>query len=95
MCNNVNCTVHNHDICGLYHKVIDECLKAGECIPSTALPKQNNIVGWDDLLKHIRGNPTSIDNASADDDIVNLFVDKYSNLYNSVPYDQIEINDIK
>ncbi len=29
------------------------------------------------------------------DDIVNLFADKYSNLYNSVPYDQSEINDIK
>ncbi len=25
-CNNVNCTVHNHDICDLYHRVIDACL---------------------------------------------------------------------
>ncbi len=39
--------------------------------------------------------PTSVDDASTDDDIVNLFADKYSNLYNSVPYDQSEINDIK
>ncbi len=27
--------------------------------------------------------------------IVHLFADKYSNLYNSVPYDQSDINDIK
>ncbi len=39
--------------------------------------------------------PTSVDDASIDDDIVNLFADKYSNLYNSVPYDQSEMNDIK
>ncbi len=26
LCNNVNCTVHNHDICDLYHRVIDACL---------------------------------------------------------------------
>ncbi len=38
--------------------------------------------------------PSSVDDASTDDDIVNLFADKYSNLYNSVPYDQSEINDI-
>ncbi len=29
------------------------------------------------------------------DDIVNVFADKYSNFYNSVLYDQSEINDIK
>ncbi len=45
LCNKVNCTVHNHDICDLYHRVIDACLKAGECIPSTVPPKQNNIPG--------------------------------------------------
>ncbi len=39
--------------------------------------------------------PTSVDDASSDDNIVNLFADKYSNLYNSVPYDQSDINDIK
>ncbi len=39
--------------------------------------------------------PTSVDDVSTDDDIVNLFADKYSNLYNIVPYDQCEINDIK
>ncbi len=39
LCNNVNYTVHNYDICDLYHRVIDACLKAGECIPSTALPQ--------------------------------------------------------
>ncbi len=37
----------------------------------------------------------SADDASTDADIVNLFADKYSNLYNSVSYDQSEINDIK
>ncbi len=37
MCNNVNCTVYNHDICDLYHRVIDTFLKAGEC--STAPPE--------------------------------------------------------
>ncbi len=40
LCNNVNCTVHSHDICDLYHRVIDACLKAGECIPSTAPPNK-------------------------------------------------------
>ncbi len=39
--------------------------------------------------------PTNVDDASTDDDIVNLFADKYSNLYKSVPYAQSEINDIK
>ncbi len=53
LCNNVNCSVNNHDICDLYHRVIDACLKAGECIPSTVPPKQNNMT----LLKHIRGKP--------------------------------------
>ncbi len=38
--------------------------------------------------------PTSVDDASTDNDIVNLFADKHSNLYNSVPYDQSEINNI-
>ncbi len=51
LCNNVNCTVQNHDICDLYHRVIDACLKAGEYIPSTAPPKQNNISGWNDLVE--------------------------------------------
>ncbi len=49
--NNVNRTVHNHDICDFYYRVIDACLKAGECIPSTAPPKQNNILGWNDLVE--------------------------------------------
>ncbi len=49
--NYVNCTVHNHDICDLYHRVIDACLKGRECIPSTAPPKQNNIPGWDDHVE--------------------------------------------
>ncbi len=39
--------------------------------------------------------PSSVDDASTVDDIVNLFADKYSNLYNSVAYDQSEINYIK
>ncbi len=39
LCNNVNCTIHNHDMCDLYHMVIDPCLKAGECNgSSTASP---------------------------------------------------------
>ncbi len=38
---------------------------------------------------------TSVDDASTDYDIVSLFADKYSNLYNGVPYGQSEINDIK
>ncbi len=52
-----------------------------------------------DLFSEIKGRnnilPTSVDDAYTDDHIVNLFADKYSNLYNSVPYDQSEINDIK
>ncbi len=51
LCKNVNCTVHNHDICELYHRVIDACLKAGEYIPSIAAPKQNNIQAWNDLVE--------------------------------------------
>ncbi|MBL0711159.1 MAG: hypothetical protein JJV99_09145 [Colwellia sp.] len=39
--------------------------------------------------------PTVVDNASTGDNIVNLFTDKYSNLHNSMIYDQSEINDIK
>ncbi len=51
LCNNVNCTVHSHDICNLYNRVIDACLKAGECIPSIASPKQNNIPRRNDLVE--------------------------------------------
>ncbi len=57
LCNNVNCTVHNHDICDLYHRLIHACLKAGECIPSTAPPNKTIYRDGMTLLKHIRGKP--------------------------------------
>ncbi len=57
LCNNVHCTVHNHNICDLYHRIIDACLKTGECIPSTAPSKQNNIPGWDDHVETNKRKP--------------------------------------
>ncbi len=41
LCNNVNYTVYNNDICNLYHSVLlHASLEAGECIPATALPSK-------------------------------------------------------
>jgi hypothetical protein len=39
--------------------------------------------------------PSNIDDCSNDDDISNLFASKYCNLYNSVPYDEENMNEIK
>ncbi len=36
--------------------------------------------------------PCSIDGAKCDEDITNVFYEKYNPLYNSVPYDKDEMN---
>ena len=39
--------------------------------------------------------PNVVEDAQGDEDISHLFCDKYSNLYNSVPYDEDEMNNFK
>ncbi len=47
------------------------------------------IKGWNSTL------PCSIDGAKCDEDINNIFHGKYNPLYDIVPYDKDEMNDIK
>ncbi len=61
--------------------MIDEALFSNICISDPSKPTSlTNIL------------PTIIDDASCDNNSMNVLDDKYSNLYNNVPYDPCQID---
>ena len=64
-----------------------------------AVVERNDRKLWNEVRK-IRcsksgSRPLSVDNVSGEQEICDIFVNKYSNLYNSVPYDLDEMKSIK
>ncbi len=55
-CKNIFCVDHKYDICDFYNKIIDACLYAGECIPTTSAHKHKTVPGWNDHLEHLKQN---------------------------------------
>lgn len=84
-----------------YHQAVRFVVKNNNIIRSQKMAEAIADNRTRDLFKEakkIKGrckfNPSNIDGASGDDDISSLFCNKYSNLYNSVPYDDNEMQNI-
>ena len=60
-----------------------------KCVPLRWLYKVRRIKGRNKFL------PSSVDGVVGDDEIAQLFSDKYNHLYTSVSYDVDEMNSIK
>ena len=82
-----------------YHKVVTHIMREDDRIRTTkmaeAISENRNRDLWSDV-RRIKGRnkflPSSIDGVVGDEEIAQLFSDKYNHLYNSVSYDVDEMN---
>ncbi len=85
-----------------YHRAVRHTMNHGDKIRTTkmaeAISENRTRNLWSEVHR-IKGrnkfSPSSIDGIVGDEEISQLFSDKYDHLYNSVPYDQDEMNKIK
>jgi len=85
-----------------YHRAVRSVLKNRNVIKSKKMAEAIADNRTRDLFKEARKikgryniKPASVDGCSGDDEISNLFSDKFNNLYNSVPYNKQEMDVIK
>ena len=85
-----------------YHHAVRSVKKDKDKIRMTKMAQaieRNNHRDLFSEVKKIKGRgsvmPASMDNATNDDDICDVFAKKYQDLYNSVPYNEQEMTDIK
>ena len=84
-----------------YHYTIRKLKRSSDLLRNKsvarAISKKNSQNLWCEAYKITRNNstvPNCIDNVSGSEEISNLFLNKYSALYNSVSFEQEAINDL-
>jgi hypothetical protein len=52
-CKDVNCKKHSSLLCDLYLNIINCCIEASKCIPTTKSNQSKVIPGWNDNVRHL------------------------------------------